>query len=155
MDLAELMLRTESIRSATTSDELARLTSDLAVPAGRGSGVAAVRSGRSVSVSVFGDISRSGSWRAQERLMPIAVFGDVDLDFRQAAMVPDEVTVTSVAPFGDVEVIVPNGVRVDVSGFTLFGSKKIAVQASAASESAPVVRVRAFTVFGSVKVWSA
>jgi Domain of unknown function (DUF1707) len=91
MDLAELMLRTESIRSATTSDEVARLTSDLAVPAGRPSGVPAVRSGRSVSVS----------------------------------------------------------------GFTLFGSKKIAVQASAASELAPVVRVRAFTVFGSVKVWSA
>jgi predicted membrane protein len=108
-----------------------------------------------VSVSVFGDVSRSGSWRARETLVPIAVFGDVDLDVRHAAMVPDEVNVTAVAPFGDVEVIVPNGVELDVSGFTLFGSKKIAVQASAASESALVVRVHAFPVFGSVKVWSA
>jgi predicted membrane protein len=83
------------------------------------------------------------------------VFGDVDLDVRRAAMVPDEVTVTAVAPFGDVEMIVPNDVQVDASGFTLFGSKKNAVQAPAASESAPVVRVHAFTVFGSVKVWSA
>jgi hypothetical protein len=45
-------------------------------------------------------------------------------------------------------------VKVDVSGFTLFGSKKIAVREAALCGSAPIVRVRAFSVFGSVKVWS-
>ena len=55
------------------------------------------------------------------------MFGDIDLDFRQATMPPGEVVINAVAPFGNIDVLVPDGVQVDVGGFTLFGSKKIAV----------------------------
>jgi hypothetical protein len=51
-------------------------------------------------------------------------------------------------------VLVPDGVQVDVGGFTLFGSKKIAVGEATANESAAVIRVRGFSLFGSVKVSS-
>ena len=79
-------------------------------------------------VSVFGDITRRGSWPSGDRMSPIAVFGDIDLDFRQAAMPAGEVAIRAIAPFGNIDVLVPDGVHVDLGGFTLFGSKKIAVE---------------------------
>ena len=110
--------------------------------------------GRRWIVSVFGDITRSGAWPTREHLSPIAVFGDIDLDFTQASMPAGKVAISAVAPFGDIEVLVPNGVQVDVGGFTLFGSKKIAVGDANTNESSAVIRVRGFTLFGSLKVRS-
>ena len=105
-------------------------------------------------VSVFGDITRTGLWPAGRRLWPIAVFGDIDLDFRHAGMLPGPVAINAVAPFGNIDVLVPDGVNVDIGGFTVFGSKKIAVDNDTPNESAAVIRVRGFSLFGSVKVSS-
>ena len=110
--------------------------------------------GRRWMVSVFGDITRRGSWPSRDRLSPVAVFGDIDLDFRQAGMPAGQVAITAVAPFGNIDVLVPDGVQVDVGGFTLFGSKKIAVGDATTNESAAVVGVRGFSFLGSVKVSS-
>jgi len=110
--------------------------------------------GRRWIVSVFGDITRRGSWPTRDHMSPIAVFGDIDLDFRQTTTPSGKVVINAVAPFGDIEVLVPDGVQVDVGGFTLFGSKKIALGDAAANESAAVIRVRGFTLFGSLKVRS-
>ena len=110
--------------------------------------------GRRWIVSVFGDITRRGSGPSRDRLSPVAVFGDIDLDFRQATMPTGQVAINAVAPFGNIDVLVPDGVQVDVGGFTLFGSKKIAVGETTATESAAVIRVRGFSLFGSVKVGS-
>src|SRR3954452_10544866 len=89
---------------------------------------AALPTRRRFIVSVFGDITRTGPWPARRRLSPVAVFGDIDLDLRQATMPAGESAITAVAPFGNIDVLVPEGVEVDVSGFTLFGSKKISVR---------------------------
>jgi len=109
--------------------------------------------GRRWIVSVFGDITRTGPLPAGRRLSPVAVFGDIDLDLRQATMATGEVVIGAVAPFGNIDVLVPDGVQVDVGGFTLFGSKRISVREPGAPSPA-VVRVRGFTLFGSLKVWS-
>ena len=101
--------------------------------------------GRRWIVSVFGDITRTGSWPTRDHMSPIAVFGDIDLDFRQATMPAGKVAINAVAPFGNIEVLVPGGVRVDVGGFTLFGSKRIAVADTRANESTHAIRVRGFT----------
>jgi predicted membrane protein len=112
------------------------------------------QTGRRWIVSVFGDITHTGSWPTRHRLSPVAVFGDIDLDFRQAPTPEDRITISAVAPFGDIEVLVPDGVQVDVGGFTVFGSKKVAVGDRDTNESAGVIRLRGFSLFGSVKVRS-
>ena len=147
----ELTARTDAVHKAKTHGQLAEVTADLP---GRPSGRPAVPTGRRWIVSVFGDITRSGSWPIGDRMSPIAVFGDIDLDFRQATMPSGTVAINAVAPFGDIEVLVPDGVQVDVGGFTLFGSKKVAVGDATANESTAVIRVRGFTLFGSLKVRS-
>ena len=45
-------------------------------------------------------------------------------------MPPGEVVINAVAPFGNIDVVVPAGGQVDVGGFTVFGSKKVAVHDS-------------------------
>ena len=151
MDLTELTMRRRAIAEATTRGELASITSVLAE---QSSHRPALRPHRNWTVAAFGDVTESGSWRAQNKLTPISVFGDVELDFRQARVTGDEVEITAVTPFGNIDVLVPHGVEVDVSGFTLFGTKKVERQPVAPIESGPTVRLRAFTLFGSIKVRS-
>jgi hypothetical protein len=123
----------------------------------RGTGIGASQpqsTGRRWIVSVFGDITRTGSWPPRRTTSPIALFGDIDLDFRQATLPSGEVVVTAVAPFGNVDVVVPARSHVDVGGFTLFGSKKVAVAQISSDQTAPTIRVRGFSIFGSLKVSS-
>src|SRR5436190_20958918 len=79
-------------------------------------------------VSVFGDITPSGPWPAGRRLSPVAVFGDIDVDLRDIPASSGELVIRAIAPFGNIDVLVPAGAEVDVGGFTLFGSKKVSVR---------------------------
>jgi hypothetical protein len=110
--------------------------------------------GRRWIVSIFGDITRTGSWPPGSTTSPFALFGDIDLDLRRASIPDGGVVINAIAPFGNIEVLVPDGALVDVGGFTLFGSKKVAVDGSDDAGSAAQIRVRGFTLFGSLKVRS-
>ena len=111
-------------------------------------------SGRRWIVSIFGDITRAGSWPPRPTTSPFALFGDIDLDLRQASIPVGGLVINAIVPFGNIEVLVPAGALVDVGGFTLFGSKKVAVEGSDEGESAEPIRVRGFTLMGSLKVRS-
>jgi hypothetical protein len=112
------------------------------------------RTGRGWIVTVFGDITRAGSWPHRRTTSPVALFGDIDLDLRQATVPAGGVVISAIAPFGNIDVVVPVGSQVDVGGFTLFGSKKISVTRGESDGTAPLIRVRGFSLFGSLKVWS-
>jgi hypothetical protein len=58
-----------------------------------------------------------------ERLELIAAVacGDLDLDLRQAAIDRPRTAATVLLAFGNIDVYVPEGVNVDVSGLTVFG----------------------------------
>jgi Domain of unknown function (DUF1707)/Cell wall-active antibiotics response 4TMS YvqF len=152
LTLEELTSRTEAAYTSRTRGELARVTSDL--PDRPSTAMAARPVQVSRILSVFGNVSRTGWWRAEGLLSPISVFGDIELDLRQAAVPSGEVTIRAIAPFGDVEVIVPDGVSVELSGVSVFGRKKVDVRNAVPGAPAPVVRVRAATIFGGVLVRS-
>jgi hypothetical protein len=152
LTLAELTSRTETAYTARTRGELAKVTADLPE---RRSGPASMQRRRPTwIVSVFGDVTRRGWWRAEGTVSPMSLFGDVELDLRQAAVPTGNVEIRAVTPFGDIEVIVPDGVSVELTGLAVFGRKKVDVRMPVFVESAPVVRVHAVTVFGSVLVRS-
>ena len=88
-------------------------------------------------MSVFGDITRIGSWPTTDHMSPVAVFGDIDLDFSQATMPAGKVAINAVAPFGNIEVLVPDGVQVDVGGFTLSGARRSPSQTSRRTSPPP------------------
>jgi hypothetical protein len=112
------------------------------------------RARRQRLVSVFGDITRSGAWRPRPKTSAIAVFGDIELDLRQATLPPAGMRIGAIAPFGNLDIAVPSDAEVDVGGFTLFGSKKVAVDGTAPTETNTIITIRGFSFFGSMKVRS-
>ncbi|MFI7633551.1 DUF1707 domain-containing protein [Nonomuraea sp. NPDC049400] len=153
LTLAELTDRTEAAYTATTHAELALLIQDL--PSGAMPAPAPVhREGRKRRwfVGVMGDTKRRGTWRIDQELGAVAVMGDVLLDLREAEVRTDTVDITAVSVMGDVKIIVPDGVNVDLDGMAIMGNKKVDVLEAAPGMNVPVVRVHAYAVMGDVKV---
>jgi hypothetical protein len=156
--LDELHERSELAYRARTAGELSTLTRDL--PSGDGLPMTASplpvagggeTAGESI-VAVFSGADRKGHWRVPRRSRAVAVFGGINVDMGDAQLSANEVRVDVVAVFGGVEIIVPEGVEVQLTGFSLFGGKTAKVAAS--RPGAPVVRVHCTVVFGGVEVKS-
>jgi len=76
---------------------------------------------RETIVSVFGDTARAGAWVPAERLVAVAGFGNVRLDFCDADLPPGPTEVRPFAVFGNVELIVPRHLDVELNGVSVFG----------------------------------
>jgi hypothetical protein len=149
LSLEEFTQRMSAAYGATTAAELAELERDLpataSVPERRRSAVRFL-------LAVFGSTKRAGSLRVRENLLCLSVFGSVTLDLRGALLEGDTVSVAAGAVFGDVDVIVPEGVEVDLSGLAIFGSKRTSGGAATPRPGAPLVRVNALVLFGATSV---
>lgn len=130
------------------------------VPAGAGpldhsAGTAVARIGGTATeralTAVFGDVKRDGRWTVAGQTRVISVFGDVTLDLREATFEGGVVEVRAYTAFGDIKLIVPPGVDVQVKGMLVFGSSKVS-RRTEAQPGAPVVVVTANGGFGDVKV---
>lgn len=158
LTLGELTERTGAAYSAVTRAELAVVTADLP-PAG-GPVVAAhapepAPGGgrvRNWFVAVLGDSKRRGQWRIDKPIGAVAVLGDVTLDLRLAEVRSGTVDIVATSVMGDVKIIVPDGVDVELEGVAIMGDKKVQVVEAPPGTNAPVVRVRAYAVMGDVKV---
>ncbi|GGO75119.1 DUF1707 SHOCT-like domain-containing protein [Nonomuraea cavernae] len=152
LTLAELTDRTEAAYTATTHAELALLTQDL--PEGAAPAPLQPREGRKRRwfVGIMGDTKRRGTWRIDQELGAVAVMGDVLLDLREAEVRTDTVEILAVSVMGDIKIIVPDGVHIDLDGMAIMGDKRVDVEEAAPGTRAPVVRVHAYTVMGDVKV---
>ena len=74
---------------------------------------------------------------------------------RQAEVEGGQLRITAIAVIGDVRVVVPPGVVVELEGISLLGDKKYRVgEVPAPPPGAPRVRVTAYAVVGDVTVTS-
>jgi predicted membrane protein len=71
--------------------------------------------------SIFGDVKRSGAWSVPARSRWETLFGDVVLDLLEARMTALEVTIEAGTVIGNVDLLVPEGIVVEVRRRTLFG----------------------------------
>lgn len=79
--------------------------------------------------------------------MNLAVFGDVQSEAtRYRTLNGGSQTIVSL--FGDVKLTVPPGTRVEVSGFSLFGDSRIAIE----DGDDPTLRVNFFSLFGDLTI---
>lgn len=154
LTLGELAERAEAAYSATTRAELDLILSDLPGTGDRPlpvPGGGAKRS-RRWFVAIMGDTKRRGKWRVDQEIAAAAVMGDVVLDLRDAEVRRDGVDITAVALMGDIKIIVPDGMDVDLDGVAIMGDKRLEVAEAAHGTSLPRVRVKAFALMGDVKV---
>lgn len=80
-----------------------------------------------------------------------AMFGGAEVDLRDAVPAPDA-RLDVFAAFGGVEIRVPEGWQVDVSGLPLFGGIENATAKETLPAEAPVLPVNATALFGGVEI---
>ena len=105
-------------------------------------------------VAVLSGNGRKGRWRTGSHVTAIAVMGGCDIDFRQAEFESDEIVVTAVAVMGGVNIIVPEGIAVELTGMPLMGGKNLKIADVPVIPGSPRIVVRAFPVMGGVDVRS-
>jgi hypothetical protein len=104
-------------------------------------------------LAVFGTVKKRGEWEPAAMTTSIAVFAEMELDFRAARLGPGVTTVDISCVFAEVRVIVPPGLRVECDGSAILGefSEKTFGGLDPGVE-APTLRIVGHAVFGSVKV---
>lgn len=166
--LEELIERSDAAYTARTRGELERLTRDLPAqadgrpaPAPGGSPAPSTTSGTTVvrrpsrwAVAVMGGVNRRGRWRPAEQVNVVTLMGGGAIDLREAEVTDPVVTINVFAVMGGVDVIVPEGVRVDFTGFALMGGREEAVADVPVRPGTPLIRVRGFALMGGVTVKS-
>ncbi|WP_327588260.1 DUF1707 domain-containing protein [Nonomuraea sp. NBC_00507] len=142
----ELNTRTEAAYASQTPGELAEVIADLPE---RSSSVTQVQDKR--SRRFYTTWAGAGLQRAEGGLLVSPLFG-MEVDVSEAIVPADAEQIKVASLFGGIEVIVPEGVSVELTGFTVFGRRKVDVYDGEPADSPPVVRVLAYTFFGSVLV---
>ncbi|MET4049642.1 hypothetical protein BJD99_14100 [Rhodococcus sp. 1163] len=104
---------------------------------------------------LLSDVKRAGRWALAKSTVAMLIMGDLTLDLRSAIIGSNESTITIVSLFGDSELIVPDGVNVEIGGFDLLGDRDIDTGSVDPGPYAPTIKIRSFSMFGDLKVRSA
>lgn len=121
-------------------------------PSGMPAAYAGPRAEHERQLAIMFGFSRRGVWTPPEELEIVTVMGGAELDFREALLGP--VTEVSIfAVMGGVEIIVPPGVRLEVSGNGIMGGFGQSGGTRASFDpNTPLIRVTGFAIMGGVEV---
>ncbi len=149
LTLAEHSERSEKALEAKTLGELAKLTGDLAPPSGQ-----PIRLYPSRAVTALAARERrEGRWVVPGEFSVTTVLGDVVLDFREAILPSKRVIIYASAFAGQIKLIVPAGIAVEIGGRLVLGARSVRGRRSGAPEEPrAVIEVRTKTFAGSVRV---
>jgi uncharacterized protein DUF1707 len=109
--------------------------------------VAGPKPGR-YAVAYKNSVRHAGRWRVPGTFRALIYKGTGVLDLRAAELTEPVTSILAVAYKSDIEIIVPPGVRVEVSGF---GATRDEDWAGDLAADAPIVHVRAFAYKGLVE----
>jgi hypothetical protein len=151
IDLHEFGERVEGAYAAVTTADLDRLVADLPVDAPPPVEIVGTRVPETMT-SVLGDIEVGGTADVPREVA--TVFGDIRLDLRNLRTDAERIDLVLGTVFGDVDVIVAEGVDAEISGWTFFGDRATRLAPVPRVAGTPRVVVRARSVFGDLKLRS-
>ena len=152
LTLEEFSQRMEQATGAKTRAELGRLVADLpAEPAVAGAVAAPASAPATWHVSPVGGLRVSGPWRMARHVIVASIVGGTWLDLSEAQLAAPEVTLTTVSLVGGTRIMVPPGIRVEASGFSLVGGTRVE-GGPEPGPGAPTVYIRAFSLVGGVRI---
>ncbi len=98
-------------------------------------------------------MKKRGEWEPAGYTKGVALFGELELDFRHALIPLGVTTVKVLAAFGTVRVIVPPGIHIECDGSAVMGqfSERTGMSPDPGVD-APTLRITGMAVFGEVKV---
>jgi len=158
LSVAEHSERLDALYQVKTQGEIVPLVDDLparstaATPA-RQADLAPSTGRRQNIIAIFGGAARKGAWHAEPRITALTVFGGAALDFREAVLPQQEITLHATSIFGGVEIVVPPEMRVIDSGIAIFGARDSSTGSEEQSaQNAPVLRLTGLTLFSGLAV---
>jgi class 3 adenylate cyclase len=164
LTLDEFAERAGVVYAARTRSDLAPALSDLPDPRGLArvsQPVAAPlpasgepQKKRKWIVAIMSGARRKGRWRVDRPITAFAFWGGIDIDLRGAQIDVPVVEITAWAIMGGIDIVVPEGIPVDLDGFMLMGGRDDRVADVPPVPGAPVVRVTAYGMWGGVTVRS-
>jgi len=143
LTLEEFASRSGLALEARTRNDLVGVTADLPAPA------AQVTTPPHELYAVFTSVRRAGRWRVGQVIAAYAIMGSVHLDLRQAVIESPVLVIHAYALLGNVRILVPEGVSVEMEGF---GGEARLSETAMIRPGAPVVRIAAYSFFGTVQV---
>jgi len=159
LDIAEFESRLDRAHRATALAELDELLADLPSltaqqpPATRAPVRDAERRKREFLLAILGGSTRRGVWIPAQRNLAVAVMGGIELDFREAALLPGPTDLEIFCLMGGVKLIVPPDLALAISGIPIMGGIDAPAQAPPpADPQAPFLRVDAVVIMGGVEV---
>jgi hypothetical protein len=149
LTLTEYIHRLDRAYQATSHTDLAALTDDLARPVG------SVPVSVPSSVAIFADVVRTGPWALPAHSTATAVFGDVELDLRQATTTDADIRIKATAVFGDIRITVPEGIEVTLESDAVLSHAHSCTLAPVPRQpGTPLIRVHPVGWFGNVHIES-
>ena len=100
---------------------------------------------------ILGSVERRGPWAVPQHLAARVVCGSVVLDLREARFEPGVTTIDVHVTLGNVEVIVPPGMSVEVEASSTLGSIEQRTEPTE-QVSGPVVRITGRVKLGSLEI---
>jgi hypothetical protein len=139
--------------AARTRAELDALTADLPAPvAGTSSAALDYRTPVASTFAFMSSADRTGRWRIGQESRVIAVMGGCKLDLRRVTISAPLTVIRAYVLMGNVNVIVPEGVDVELEALALMGSRSIKLNGPPAEQGAPVVRIEGVVLMGDLTV---
>jgi hypothetical protein len=156
LDTDEFERRVTVVQRSGSLQEIEGLLADLpltAIPQQTALVPAAQAPAGARTLAVFGSTTRGGAWAVPRQLAVRAVFGNVELDFRNAVLPAGPIDLEVNAVFGNIEITVPPHLAVASDGAAILGSfDHVDRAAHDLPPDAPVLRIRGKSVFGNVEI---
>lgn len=146
LELAEFEDRARQVYDARFTADLVPLTADLPAPITEATFSTKPR--RRWLLQLMGGNDVGGDWDPGDQTFCITVMGGQDIDLTEVAAT--EVTIFAFTCMGAIDIIVPNGATVDMSGLIVFGGSEN--KARRTGNSPMRVRVRSFGAMGACSV---
>jgi Domain of unknown function (DUF1707)/Cell wall-active antibiotics response 4TMS YvqF len=144
LTLDELSDRIEAAANAVMHSDLVLLTCDLSAADAMG------RAAPPAQVRGFGDVKRSGPWTVPAENSFRTWLGHVKLDLREAQISATETRIHARALFGNIDLLVPEGIAVEVQARTRLGRTNL--KASSGLPGASRVVLTGGTFSGNITV---
>lgn len=166
IDVDELERRLDIAHSAAKVAELDALLADLGgapAPAASPSTALAVtgptgiedpsRAERKSMSVIMSSVERRGRWAVPRHMALRSMWGNVELDFRDASLAPGVTEISVLVVMANVEVILPPNLAIDVDVSTFAGNVTERHRVPPDADPArPLIRITGRVVFGNVEV---
>jgi DUF1707 SHOCT-like domain/Cell wall-active antibiotics response LiaF, C-terminal len=101
---------------------------------------------------IMSNVRKKGQWTPSRHTKVIAIMGAAKFDLREALLLNGETHFDCSVVMGEVELIVPPGLRVECDGNALMGEFDDSHSEGFAAPNAPLIRVTGSVLMGAVRI---